>query len=166
MLTLTSDRIPGYRGSAGGACEWPLAPNQRDFPVADEVQQHLIHRRTVMAYVDGFVVPVPKAKLDAYMDMSRKCGTIWREFGALEFRECVGDDVKPGKLTSFPQSVMLEEGEVVVFSWIVYESRAKRDEVNDKVMKDPRMAEFMKPENMPFDGKRMIYGGYEMVIDM
>jgi uncharacterized protein YbaA (DUF1428 family) len=99
-------------------------------------------------------------------DMSRKCGAIWREFGALEFRECVGDDVKPGKLTSFPQSVMLEEGEVVVFSWIVYESRAKRDEVNDKVMKDPRMADFMKPENMPFDGKRMIYGGFEMLVDL
>ncbi|MGB9109364.1 MAG: DUF1428 domain-containing protein [Telluria sp.] len=117
-----------------------------------------------MAYVDGFVVPVQRAKLDAYQDMSRKCGAIWREFGAQEFRECVGDDVKPGKLTSFPQSVMLEEGEVVVFSWIVYESRAKRDEVNDKVMKDPRMADFMKPENMPFDGKRMIFGGFEVLV--
>ena len=119
-----------------------------------------------MPYVDGFVVPVPKAKLDAYKDMSRKAGAIWREFGALEFRECISDDVKPGKLTSFPQSVMLEDGEVVVFSWIVYESRAKRDEVNDKVMKDPRMDEFMKPENVPFDGKRMIYGGFEMVVDV
>jgi uncharacterized protein YbaA (DUF1428 family) len=119
-----------------------------------------------MAYVDGFVVPVQRARLEAYKDMSRKCGAMWREFGALEFRECVGDDIKPGKLTSFPQSVMLEEGEVVVFSWIVYESRAKRDEVNDKVMNDPRMADFMKPENMPFDGKRMIYGGFEMVVDL
>lgn len=119
-----------------------------------------------MAYVDGFVVPVPKDKLDAYKEMSRKCGAIWREFGALEYRECIGDDVKPGKLTSFPQSVMLQDGEVVVFSWIVYESRAKRDEVNDKVMKDPRMAEFMKPENTPFDGKRLIYGGFEMFLDM
>jgi uncharacterized protein YbaA (DUF1428 family) len=119
-----------------------------------------------MAYVDGFVVPVQRAKLDAYKDMSRKCGAIWREFGALEFRECISDDVKPGKLTSFPQSVMLEDGELVAFSWIVYESRAKRDEVNDKVMNDPRMADFMKPENMPFDGKRMIYGGFEMVVDL
>ena len=119
-----------------------------------------------MAYVDGFVVPVPKAKLDAYKDMSRKAGAIWREHGALEFRECISDDVKPGKLTSFPQSVLLEDGEVVAFSWIVYASRAKRDEVNDKVMKDARMAEFMKPENMPFDGKRMIYGGFEMVVDV
>ena len=119
-----------------------------------------------MAYVDGFVVPVHKDKLEAYLEMSRTCAAIWREFGATEFRECVGDDVKPGKLTSFPQSVNLEEGELVVFSWIVYPSRAKRDEVNDKVMKDPGMAEFMKPENMAFDGKRMIYGGFEMKVDM
>ncbi len=119
-----------------------------------------------MPYVDGFVVPVSKNKLDAYKDMSRKCGAIWREHGAQEYRECVADDVKPGKLTSFPQSVMLQEDEVVVFSWIIYESRAKRDECNDKVMKDPRMAEFMQPENMPFDGKRLIYGGFEMFLDM
>ena len=119
-----------------------------------------------MAYVDGFVVPVPKAKLDTYLAMSRTCGAIWREYGALEFRECVGDDVKPGKLTSFPQAVDLQDGEVVVFSWIVYASRAKRDEINDKVMKDPRLAEMMDPANLPFDGKRMIYGGYEMRIDL
>jgi uncharacterized protein YbaA (DUF1428 family) len=119
-----------------------------------------------MAYVDGFVVPVKKAQLDAYKEFSLQCGRIWRELGALEYRECAGDDVKPGKLTSFPQSVMLEEDEVAVFSWIVYESRAKRDEVNDKVMKDPRMAEYTKAEAMPFDGKRLIYGGFEMIIDM
>jgi uncharacterized protein YbaA (DUF1428 family) len=119
-----------------------------------------------MSCVDGFVVPVQKTRLDAYQAMSKACGAIWREHGALELRECVADDVKPGKVTSFPQSVLLEEGELVVFSWIVYESRAKRDEVNDKVMKDPRMAEFMKPENMPFDGKRLIYGGFEMLVDM
>ena len=119
-----------------------------------------------MAYVDGFVIPVSKDKLEAYLAMSRQCATIWRELGATEFRECVADDVKPGKLTSFPQSVNLEDGELVIFSWIVYPSRATRDEVNDKVMKDPRMAEFMKPENMPFDGKRMIYGGFEMKVDM
>lgn len=119
-----------------------------------------------MAYVDGFVIPVHKDKLEAYLDMSRKCAAIWRELGATEFRECVGDDVKPGKLTSFPQSVNLEDNELVIFSWIVYPSRAKRDEVNDKVMQDQRMAEYMKPENMPFDGKRMIYGGFEMKVDM
>jgi uncharacterized protein YbaA (DUF1428 family) len=119
-----------------------------------------------MAYVDGFVVAVKKQDVERYKEMSTTCGKIWREHGAVEFRECMGDDVKPGKLTSFPQSVMLEEGEVVFFSWIVYPSRAKRDEVNDKVMSDPRMTEWMKPENMPFDGKRMIYGGFEVVVDV
>ncbi len=119
-----------------------------------------------MAYVDGFVVPVPKKNIEAYRAVASKCGAIWREHGALQFRECIADDVKPGKLTSFPQSVNLEDDETVVFSWIVYESRASRDEINDKVMKDPRMADMMKPENMPFDGKRMIYGGFEMLIDL
>lgn len=119
-----------------------------------------------MAYVDGFVVPVPKENIERYKEMSTACGKIWRELGALEYRECMGDDVKPGKLTSFPQSVMLEEGEVAFFSWIVYESRAARDAVNEQVMADPRMAEWMKPETMPFDGKRLIWGGFEMVIDL
>ena len=119
-----------------------------------------------MSYVDGFVVPVPKSKLDAYRGMSLKCGEIWRELGALEFRECVADDDKPGKVTSFPQSVILEDEETVIFSWIIYASREERDRINDAVMKDPRMAEFMKPENMPFDGKRMIWGGFNMIVDM
>jgi uncharacterized protein YbaA (DUF1428 family) len=123
-------------------------------------------KENVMAYVDGFVLPLPKANVEAYRQISEKCGKIWREHGALEFRECIGDDVKPGKLTSFPQSVNLEPDELVAFSWIVYESRAKRDEVNDKVMKDPRMAELMSPEALPFDGKRMIYGGFEMIVDL
>jgi len=118
-----------------------------------------------MAYVDGFVIPVPKNKLDAYLEMARSAAAIWREHGAVEFRECVSDDVKPGQLTSFPQSVNLKDDELVIFSWIVYPSRAVRDAANDKVMNDPRMAEFMKPENMPFDGKRMIYGGFEMRVD-
>ena len=118
-----------------------------------------------MSYVDGFVVPVPKSNIEAYRQMSERCAAIWREHGALQFRECAGDDVKPGKLTSFPQAVDLQDGEIVVFSWITYESRAHRDEVNDKVMKDPRMADMMKPENMPFDGKRMIYGGFDMIVD-
>jgi len=119
-----------------------------------------------MAYVDGFVIPVAKNKLDAYLEMARNAAAIWREHGAIEFRECVSDDVQPGKLTSFPQSVNLEEGELVIFSWIVYPSRAVRDAANDKVMSDPRMAEYMKPENMAFDGKRMIYGGFEMRVDL
>jgi uncharacterized protein YbaA (DUF1428 family) len=119
-----------------------------------------------MAYVDGFVIPLPKTNVESYREMAARCGAIWREHGALEFRECIADDVKPGKLTSFPQSVNLEADETVVFSWIVYESRARRDEINDKVMKDPRMASLMTPEAMPFDGKRMIYGGFEMMLDL
>ena len=119
-----------------------------------------------MAYVDGFVIPLPKENIEAYKKMARTCGAIWKEFGALEFRETIADDVQPGKLTSFPQSVDLKDGEVVVFSWIVYESRARRDEINDKVMKDPRLAEYMDPTKMPFDGKRMVYGGFEMIVDL
>ena len=119
-----------------------------------------------MAYVDGFVLPLPKTNVESYREIAAKCGAIWREHGALEFRECIAEDVKPGKLTSFPQSVNLEDGETVVFSWIVYQSRAHRDEVNDKVMKDPRMADMMKPEAMRFDGKRMLDGGFEMIVDL
>jgi uncharacterized protein YbaA (DUF1428 family) len=119
-----------------------------------------------MAYVDGFVLPLPIANVEAYRALAARYAAIWREHGALEVRECLADDVKPGKLTSFPQSVNLEEGETVVFSWVVYNSRAHRDEVNDKLMKDPRMAEIMKPENLPFDGKRLIHGGFEMIVDL
>ena len=119
-----------------------------------------------MSYVDGFVLPLPKKNLEAYKKMSKKCGAIWREYGALQYRECIADDVKPGKLTSFPQSVNLEAEETVIFSWIVYESRAHRDEVNDKVMKDPRISDMMDPATLPFDGKRMIYGGFEMLVDL
>ena len=119
-----------------------------------------------MAYVDGFVVPLPKDNIEKYRDVATTCGKIWREYGALEYHECIADDVKPGKLTSFPQSVMLEPNEVAVFSWIVYESRAHRDQVNAKVMADPRMKEIMGPETLPFDGKRMIYGGFKSVVDL
>jgi len=117
-----------------------------------------------MQYVDGFIVPVPKKKLAAYRALARKAGKIWREHGALEYRECVAEDVKPGKLTSFPQSVKLKPQETVVFSWIVYKSRAQRDRVNAKVMKDPRLADMMDAKKLPFDGKRMIYGGFEMIL--
>jgi uncharacterized protein YbaA (DUF1428 family) len=123
-------------------------------------------KENAMGYVDGFVLPLPKENLESYREIATKCGAIWREHGALEFRECIAEDVKVGKLTSFPQSVNLEAGEMVVFSWIVYKSRAHRDEVNEKVMKDPRMADLMKPESMPFDGRRMIYGGFEMIVDL
>jgi uncharacterized protein YbaA (DUF1428 family) len=116
-------------------------------------------------YVDGFVVPVPTKNLKAYRSMAQKAGKIWREHGALEFRESVADDVKPGKWTSFPQSVKLEKDETVVFSWIVYKSRAHRDSVNAKVMKDKGLAGMMDPKSMPFDGKRMIYGGFKMLVE-
>jgi uncharacterized protein YbaA (DUF1428 family) len=117
-----------------------------------------------VSYVDGFVVPVPKESLAAYKRLARKCGKIWREHGALEYRECVADDVKPGKHTSFPQSVKLKPDEVVVFSWIVYKSRAQRDRINAKVMKDPRLADMMDPEKRPFDGKRMFWGGFKELV--
>ncbi|MGH7571389.1 MAG: DUF1428 domain-containing protein [Gemmatimonadota bacterium] len=120
-----------------------------------------------MPYVDGFVLPVPEKNLDAYRRMARKADKVWREHGALDYRECVADDVQPGKLTSFPQSVKLERGETVVFSWITYKSRAHRDRVIAKVMKDPRLAKMMEnPESMPFDSKRMIYGGFKVMLDV
>jgi uncharacterized protein YbaA (DUF1428 family) len=115
-------------------------------------------------YVDGFVLPIPKKGAAAYRRIARKMGKIWREHGALEYRECIGEDVKPGKLTSFPQSVKLKPNEVVWFSWIVYKSRKHRDRVNAKVMADPRTQ--MDPSKMPFDGKRMIYGGFEISVDL
>ena len=119
-----------------------------------------------MAYVDGFIAPVPKSKVDAYRRMARKAGKVWREHGALEYRECVADDVKTGKVTSFPQSVKLKRGETVIFSWIVYRSRAHRDRVNEKVMKDPRLADMMDPKNAPFDAQRMFWGGFKVIVDL
>ncbi len=116
-----------------------------------------------MTYVDGFVVAVPKDKIDAYKAMSEACGKIWMEFGALTYVECVADDVPYGELTSFPRAVMAKEDETVVFSWITYESREKRDEVNAKVMQDERLKGFM--ESSPFDGKRMIYGGFKSILE-
>jgi uncharacterized protein YbaA (DUF1428 family) len=117
-----------------------------------------------MTYVDGFVLPVPKNKVDDYRRIARKAGKVWREYGALEYRECVADDVKPGKTTSFPQSVKAKRSETVVFSWIVYRSRAHRDRVNAKVMKDPRITG-MDPKAMPFDAKRMFWGGFKTIVD-
>jgi uncharacterized protein YbaA (DUF1428 family) len=118
-----------------------------------------------MQYVDGYVVPVPKKSLQTYRRIAQKAGKVWREHGALEYRECVAEDVKVGKLTSFPRSVKQKPGETVVFAWIVFKSRAHRDRVNAKVMKDPRMAKMMDPESMPFDTKRMIYGGFKVMVD-
>jgi uncharacterized protein YbaA (DUF1428 family) len=115
-----------------------------------------------MAYVDGFIVPVPKNRLDDYKKNAQLACDVWREYGALDYREWIADDVKPGKLTSFPQAVDLKDDEVVVFSYITYESRAHRDQVNEQVMKDPRMQ--TEPSTWAFDGKRMVFGGFAPLI--
>jgi uncharacterized protein YbaA (DUF1428 family) len=117
-----------------------------------------------MTYVDGFVVAVPKKNVKAYKTMATKAGKIWMEYGALAFRECMADDVKPGKLTSFPQAVKLKKDEVVFFSYIVYKSRKDRDRINKKVMMDPRLKMDMK--NAPFDATRMIWGGFKTLVDL
>lgn len=117
-----------------------------------------------MRYVDGFVVPVPKKNLQAYRRMAQQCGKVWCEHGALEYIECVADDVKPGKHTSFPQSVKLKASETVVFAYIVYKTRVHRDRVVAKVMKDPRLATMMNPKTAPFDGKRMFWGGFKSLV--
>ena len=116
-------------------------------------------------YIDGFIVPVPKRKLAAYKKMARLASKVWRDHGALEYFEALADDVKPGKVTSFPQAVKLKPGETVIFAWIVYRSRKDRDRINAKVMKDPRLASMMDPKNMPFDGKRMFWGGFKTIIE-
>jgi len=118
-----------------------------------------------MAYVDGFVIPVPTKNLKVYCRIAREFGKVWRDHGALAFRECVADDVKVGKWTSFPRSVKLKRGETVVWSYIVYKSRTHRDRVNAKVMKDPRMTSIMNPKALPFDGKRMIFGGFKVLVE-
>jgi uncharacterized protein YbaA (DUF1428 family) len=119
-----------------------------------------------MRYVDGFVLPCPIENLDVYRRLARKAGKIWCEHGALEYIECVADDVQPGKLTSFPQAVKLKPGETVILAWILYKSRAQRDRVNAKVMADPRMAEMVQGKMMPFDGKRMFWGGFKTMVEL
>jgi uncharacterized protein YbaA (DUF1428 family) len=119
-----------------------------------------------MSYVDGFVVPVPTAKLAEYTKMARRAAKIWREHGALEYREWVADDVKPGKTTSFPQAVKLKAGETVVFAYIVYANKRDRDRINNLVMSDPRLADMMDPKKMPFDGKRMFWGGFKKLVEL
>ena len=119
-----------------------------------------------MKYVDGFVIPVPKKNVAAYRRIARQAGKIWREHGALEYRECVGDDLKVKMGVPFPRLSKLKPGETVFFSWIVYKSRAHRDSVNKKVMKDPRMAKMMNMKAMPFDVRRMAYGGFKTVVDV
>jgi uncharacterized protein YbaA (DUF1428 family) len=119
-----------------------------------------------MPYVDGFVIPVPNDKVEAYRERAARAGEVWRELGALEYRECIAEDVKPGELTSFPQAVKLEEGETVIFSWIVYASREARDAINAKVMSDPRLADMCDPGKQLFDAKRLIYGGFEVLVEV
>ena len=119
-----------------------------------------------MRYVDGFVLPVPRRKLAAYRRMAKYAGKIWMEFGALQYVESVADDVKPGKWTSFPQSVKLKKGEVVVFSFVVYKSRKQRDRIMKKIMVEPRFKKYMDPKKMPFDGKRMFWGGFQTIIGL
>ena len=119
-----------------------------------------------MRYVDGFVLPVPRRKLAAYRRMAKYAGKIWMEFGALQYVESVADDVKPGKSTSFPQSVKLKKGEVVVFSFVVYKSRKQRDRIMKKIMVEPRFKKYMDPKKMPFDGKRMFWGGFKSIVEL
>ena len=119
-----------------------------------------------MAYVDGFVVPVPKKSRQAYIRMARTAGKVWLDHGALEYRECIADDVKWGKRTSFPRSVKRKDSETVWFSWIVYKNRKSRDRVMAKVMKDKRLASMMDPKKMPFDAKRMFWGGFKVMVDV
>jgi len=119
-----------------------------------------------MAYVDGFLIPVPKRNRARYRKMSTQAGRVWRDHGALAYHECVADDVKSGKRTSFPQGVRLRKGEEVWFSWIVYRSRKHRDRVNARAMKDPRLAHMMDPKAMPFDSRRMVFGGFRMVVNL
>jgi uncharacterized protein YbaA (DUF1428 family) len=118
-----------------------------------------------MGYVDGFVLPVPKKNLDAYRRMARKAGKIWREHGALDYKECAGDDLNVNMGVPFPRQFKIKPGEAVVFAYIVFKSRAHRDRVNAKVMKDPRIAGMGDPKDMPFEVKRMVYGGFKVLVD-
>src|SRR5690606_22972290 len=168
MAMNASRRVPGRRNGASGTCRFPAPAfvvqlNPERPTGVPGVQTH--QRGGNMSYVDGFVLPVPKKSLAAYRRLARKAGAIWKEHGALEYVECVADDVQPGKHTSFPQSVKLKPGEVVVFSWIVYKSRAQRDRINKKVMADPRLAD-MDPKSLPFDGKRMFWGGFKPIVEL
>ena len=118
-----------------------------------------------MRYVDGYVLPVPRRNLEAYRRMAQTAGKVWKDHGALEYRECAGEDLAVKWGVSFPRLMKIKRGETVVFSWIVFKSRAHRDRVNAKVMKDPRLAKMMDPKAMPFDHTRMVYGGFTILVD-
>jgi uncharacterized protein YbaA (DUF1428 family) len=165
--------------SKGEAIEWakrcPATENEtieirqiqemEDFPaeVQKAAEGFTALQHAAGQYVDGFLLPVPKAKVEEYRRMAANAGNVWKDHGALAFVECIADDVEPGKLTSFPQAVNLEPDETVVFSYIVYPSRAERDRINALVMKDPRLD--MDPAQMPFDAKRMIFGGFNVLVE-
>lgn len=119
-----------------------------------------------MAYADGFVIPIPKKHIQTYRRIAQRAGKLWREHGALEYYECVGDDLNIKGVKTFPQQIKPKPGETVMFSWIVYKSRAHRDRVNAKVMKDPRLKKMMEPNAMPFDMKRMVYGGFKVLVEL
>lgn len=119
-----------------------------------------------MSYVDGYVLPVPAKKVDVYRKIASKAGRIWKEHGALEYKECVAEDTKPEFGVPFSKNMKLKNGETVIFAFVVFKSRAHRDKVNAKVMKDPRLTEGMDPKEMPFDMKRMVYGGFKTIVDM
>jgi uncharacterized protein YbaA (DUF1428 family) len=123
-------------------------------------------REETMRYVDGYVIPVPRKNLRSYARIAQKAGKIWREHGALEYRECVGDDLEVKGMVPFPKRIQLKRGETVLFSWIVFKSRADRDRINARVMKDPRLAGTMDPKSMPFEVKRMVYGGFKVLVDL
>lgn len=116
-------------------------------------------------YVDGFVLPVPKGRVEEYRKMAELAGSVWKEHGALAYYEGEADDVKPGKETSFPQAVKLKDDETVIFSFIVYKTREDRDRINEKVMADPRLASMMDPKTLPFDGMRMFWGGFKSLVE-
>jgi uncharacterized protein YbaA (DUF1428 family) len=118
-----------------------------------------------MRYVDGFVLPVPKKNLQAYRRIAQKAGKLWRKHGALDYKECAGDDLNTKKGVPFFKSAKAKAGETVVFAYIVFKSRTHRDRVNAKVMKDPRITEMCDPKKMPFDVKRMVYGGFKVLVD-
>jgi len=132
---------------------------------SDAARYHFEPRRSLMSrYIDGYILPLPKKNIEAYRKQASTAGKVWKEHGALEYIECIAEDVKPGKVTSFPQAVKLEADETVVFGWVVFESRAERDRINALVMKDPRLAG-MNPKTMPFDAMRMFWGGFDLFVE-
>jgi uncharacterized protein YbaA (DUF1428 family) len=139
----------------------PIAARLSDFRSLHRPWDRQPNKEVPMPYVDGFVIPVRKDKVEVYKAHAKTAGEVWKELGAVGFVECVGDDVPYGELTSFPRAVQAKDDEVVIFSWIVYRSRAERDAIMAKVMADPRLK-----GDMPFDGKRMIFGGFEMLLQM